>query len=122
MSNEAYRWVVLYNDGTAETEDVLGGWANVQQDKLVGIQLLPNRSGLHQHVVYVNTQEGQRGIVLRKRIATVDPLAQQEIGGRQTIHCIGWQKTVEGTNVKSMLWVFDDGSTILTDRDIQDIR
>ena len=34
---------------------------------------------------------------------------------------LGWQKTVNGKNVKSLIWLMRDGSTAITDRDIDDL-
>jgi hypothetical protein len=36
----------------------------------------------------------------------------------ETIHVLGWRKNVKGVEVKAYLWLFADGSVLLTDEDL----
>jgi hypothetical protein len=78
------------------------------------VALIPQVPGLQP--IYLPISEGMRPIVFRTRsvVAVLDPNAPiPEPDPRQTF--IGWQKTVQGENVQSLICLYDDGSQVVTD-------
>lgn len=108
--HEAYTWGALYTDDTciAEYDREEGrGFAEVDQARVKTLLLLSLQDGASHSV---NIPQGATPVFFRRRSIEIDPL-QGESTQRPTIHCIGWKKGDEAI----YLFVFDDGSTLLTD-------
>jgi hypothetical protein len=114
-SDDAYLWRALYdNEGNEvldehEIDGTPHTFAEVDQARLLAFVLIPNREGLASHAVHL--QPEQRLIFFRRaRVDNTGPCA----GLVRKAHVIGWQQTIGGRNVKSMIAVFDNGACLLT--------
>lgn len=65
------------------------------------ISLIPKQGGMPIVTVRLG---GDKRWVLFSRVYGRIP------GGQVRLYCIGWQATVKGVNVKSLLWVYPTGS------------
>lgn len=86
------------------------GWADKYRDQLNSadsIALIP-KEGESLPVVTVDLSEGRRWILFSR----VYGVLNKSSGGKNEIrmYCIGWQKKIKGTNVKSLNWVYPGGS------------
>ena len=80
------------------------GWLETRRDlldKAARISLIPKEMG-ELPVVTVQLGNGKRWIVFSRVYGRLP-------GGRVRLYCIGWQATVKGVNVKSLLWVYPTG-------------
>ena len=105
-------WSISYDGTNFETEEELGGWLPVRTDevKLLRVDTTDGR----QYTVKI--EEGMRPIFFRRITQSVNFFKNtQEVITR--IPVFGWQKTVEGRNVKSLIWLLPDGGILVTDRD-----
>ncbi len=115
---DSHEWVAHYNDGDLLTEyerdsDEVHGFRDVDLDRLKLLTLEPKIDGRPHIGVLMNEQHADmRPIFFRRRR---ERLAN---GSKETIHCIGWQRTVHGVNVKTYAWIFEDGSILLSDEDV----
>ena len=108
----AYTWCVTYQDGTRLPEFDEGrpdgrGFAEVNrsQVKIVEIQGL-NRSDLQAHRVSI--PEGAEPVFFRRKPAIA--FQGTDAVNVSTKHCIGWKSDTDAC----YLFVFDDGSTMLS--------
>lgn len=63
---------------------------------------------------------GRRPIFVRRVLSSFNPNTHEHtLDG--VIVGLGWQSTVNGSNVKSITWLFPDGSSITTDQHIKDL-
>lgn len=122
---ERYEWVAHYCDGAvlAERPDPSdpsrdNSFAAVDHPRLVAITLTPTNPANPPVGVSVPGNEGARGIFFRRN-ARIVLAGEGEMPWTGT--AVGWQKTVNGKNVKALLHLGDDGRVILTDRDIADL-
>ena len=80
-------------------------WITRYRDELTHadrISLIPKSSASGLPVVTVRLTEGRRWVLFSRVYGRVP-------GGQIRMHCIGWQATVKGVNVKSLLWVYPTG-------------
>lgn len=118
LDTDGWTWCVHYSDGT--TFDEYGadgrehGFREVDNSRVVAVELVPQHDGLVGHVVKIDAPAGMRPICFRRRSRLVNLDSGTDAAG-PVIHCIGWQKTVNGKNVASYLFIFQDGSTLTTD-------
>lgn len=100
---DGWTWRVHYSDGTTFDEYEADGTAHrfreVDNSRVVVVELLPCREGLAAHAVRIDARAGMRPIFFR----------------RAHLHCLGWQKTVSGNNVASYTYYCPDGSSVTTD-------
>ena len=109
-TQDFYTWSVLCADGTVlcEYDRPEGrGFAEVASLPPVGLLLLPLQGIGPSH--RVDVPQGATPVFFRRRSVTISPLAG-ESAPRPTTHCIGWKHGDEAV----YLFVFDDGSTLLT--------
>jgi hypothetical protein len=115
-------WRAHYTDGTMLDEhegDKIHGWKDVDLDRLAAFELVPQDvdgeySILPQPLLKVTPT--MRPIFFRRNVVIVDPHTYEE-KDRIILPCLGWQKTVEGVNVKSFTFYYEDGSIVVTDDD-----
>jgi hypothetical protein len=117
-STDNWTWRVVYTDGsTLDEHDEAGvprGFASVELSRVRTVMWLPLRSDRQGYAVRIDVTAGQRPILFRRRRVLVNLTTDaQEDGG--TIHCIGYQQTVRGVNVSSYLFIYPDGSALLSD-------
>lgn len=115
MPGDVYLWRGYHRDGTITDErDETGrlrGFAEVRVTDLFALALVPQVAGLPEpHVVIA---ADARPICFRRRSVVVDPETGEQQRGA-VIHVIGYQQTVNGRSVKSLLACFEDGSVMLT--------
>lgn len=125
-SNEDWLWRAHYRDGGVLEEypddDVDHGFADIALAECVALELVPQRDHLQTHIVKLTPEDGQRLIFFRRRIAAacanqvVDEEGNILLETRETITCLGWQRTVEGRNVAAYTFYFPDGTSLVTDQ------
>jgi hypothetical protein len=111
---EPYLFRAYYNDGEILDEAPGVGFGHIDQPRLVALELVPQWAGLPQPHLAVS--EGLRPIFFRRRKINVSS-ATGEQERLPVITVLGWQRTVNGTNVKSLVAFFEDGSALITDDD-----
>lgn len=121
---DAWWWVATYDDGTnvSEVDENLcsvHAMADVDVSRVIAFTLIPTRpeSGLPCPTVELEPATGQRVIFTRRRSITIDPNGPGREVGRKTVHLLGWQRTVNGKNVKAVAYWFEDGSCLFSDND-----
>lgn len=116
--SDAWTWRAIYPDGSFLDEyDEQGGhhgFAEVDLEHISIFVLLPTREGLPTHHVLIDAASGQRPIFFRRRTLSVNPLTEA-VEGSQTIHVLGWQRTIQGQNIASYSFIYEDGSVLLSD-------
>lgn len=83
--------------------------------KAPGSTTWPVPSFLPPYVVHL--QEGQRPIVLRRNFIQTclgDNGNVKETGQREIIYMLGWQQTHRGRNIKSIMFIHEDGHVELS--------
>lgn len=120
-----YTWTATYDDGTTLEEihpsgDAArdAGFLDVDHTRLAGLTLAAVDGSETPVMVHLPTTGNPRGIFFRRNARGVfgDPS-----GSGLNMTCIGYQQTINGTNVRTMLWLTDDGRILLTDRDLQEM-
>ena len=125
-----WTWVVLYNDGTELTEDQAGGFGAVDISRVETLVVQDRKDITVNYAVPI--REGMRPIFFRRKrqIVINDPTqvpieffgTDGEFNSSYLFATVlGWQKTLNGRNVKSLIWLMHDGSVAITDRDIDDL-
>ncbi|MGZ6347938.1 MAG: hypothetical protein ACXWQ8_00290 [Ktedonobacterales bacterium] len=116
--SDVYTWVAVYEDGSecreVEDDGTEHNFSHVDVGRVRFFVLLPLRDGLRAHVLRIDSAD-QRPIFLRRTSMELSP--EGETLGQKRIHCLGWQKTISGVNVKAFTWIFEDGSLLVTDND-----
>ena len=115
---DVWSWAVTYNDGSYYAEEELGTFANVDTERVTRLDVF-----LKEHPPYmysVKLHDGMRPIVFQRSKQVID-LDTGNQWNEYICTCFGWQKTVEGKNVKSLTWLFPDGSVAVTDCDIDEL-
>ena len=116
-----WTWLVLYSDGTELSEDQAGGFGAVDIARVDTLVVL-DRNAPELHYA-VPIREGMRPIFFRRKRQRVS-LGSPSATSGPTIYAtaLGWQKTVNGRNVKSLIWLMHDGSVAVTDRDLDELE
>lgn len=113
---DAWTWVAAYRDGSRldecdgyETHHV---FADIDLDALERLTWVPRHVGLPPLSVRID-EPGMRPILFRRRLLELS-LSGAEVG-RETIHCLGWKRTLpSGGCVESFTFMFADGSLLTT--------
>lgn len=111
---DAYTWHVQYQDGTAtdeydEARPDGRGWAEIGEKPVKDVWLMGPDLSVHSGYK-MNVPQGATPVFFRRRRAVIN-LNNDSMTGQGAIHCIGWTRGEKGV----YLFVFDDGSTLLTD-------
>lgn len=113
-----WEWAVIYEDDSEHFESDLGGFEKVEQDRVKALIVFDEGTG-QQYVTYIHGD--QRPIFFRRSRRTVNPNTEEEVVSPWLFATVfGWQKTVNGANVKSLTWLLFDGSVVLSDCDIDE--
>ena len=116
----AWTWKAVYEDGTEVSEfDDDGrdhGFGEVDDRRVARVHLLPLRPHLAEHVLTIDPARGQRPIFFRRHRLTVRTVTGA-VEGRSTVTVLGWRQTIRGAVVRSFVFYFDDGSSLLADND-----
>jgi len=118
---EQYIWSVLYNDGTVHHEypdpDTHQKFDGARAGDVVSLTLKPNpwlELFGQRYIVTCDPDAGERAIAFRRVALNVDT------GESSRWNVIGKQITVNGKNVKSLMYIPDgDGSVVLGDETIE---
>lgn len=110
---DAYTWQVTYVDGTCtrecdESRTDGRGWAEREAKDVATITLARVEDGTV--VQSIDVPEGAEPVFFRRRTVTVNP-NDESMQRDSTVHCIGWKRAGEAV----YLFVYEDGSTLLTD-------
>ena len=113
---DIYPWLVTYEDGTTTAEyDAVRtdgrGWAEIETKPITSLALVA-LDGRVAHVVHLNPTF-EAPVFFRRRQIALDGSGNEQ--GRVTTHCIGWKSTVPFEQSAVYLFVFPDGTTLLTD-------
>lgn len=119
---DPYTWRAYYDDGTTLDEEPEDGsrrnaFADIDQSRLVALEIIPVREGFHGFVQRIDRARGQRLILFRRRAIRLS-METGEQEHEPSVMCVGWQRTVGGENVSSYTWFFPDGSSLNTDADV----
>lgn len=112
QTKDVYVWGVTYHDGTwmSEYERPEGrGWAEIGDKPVKEVWLsIPHPNIDYGHRVLI--PQGATPVFFRRRTLTINPNTSEQTQ-EPTVHCIGWKHD----NKACYLFVFNDGSTLLTD-------
>lgn len=115
-----WTWLVLYTDGTELREEQAGGFAAVDIPRVKTLVVYDRNAPELHYAVAIREREGMRPIFFRRKRQLIptdgDPAEPYVVAT-----ALGWQKTVNGRNVKSLIWLMHDGSVAITDRDIDEL-
>ena len=104
---ETYTWRAVYDEQSYISENQDNNFASVDLARVKMLLLI----SLQDHASHrVDIPPGAMPVFFRRRSIEVNPL-QGETQSRPTVHCIGWKRDGQAT----YLFVFDDGSTLLTE-------
>jgi hypothetical protein len=112
---DTYTWCAIYDDGhTVISESDVGSFADIHcadipSSRVQTLLLLP-MPGIERDLQRMDIPQDATPVFFRRRSVEINPL-QGNARSRPTVHCIGWKRGDEAT----YLFVFDDGSTLLTD-------
>lgn len=84
-------------------------WIDKHKEQLEGASRisLVSKEGMEMPFVTVALDEDKRWIFFSRVHGTISGGSGIEI----RLYCIGWQTTVQGTNVKSLTWIYPNGVT-----------
>lgn len=110
-TKDAYTWRITYHDGrqVSEFDDERPdgrGFAEIDSLQVKRLRLLLP-SGIPAHVVSI--PDSATPVFFRRRTISINP-NNDTASNRPVKHCIGWEKDEQA----AYLFVFDDGSTLLT--------
>ena len=109
---DAWSWVVRYRDGTMLYECMgerapHAAWADVNVPMVDSLLLIPRRAGLTQ--IACQVPHDATPLLFRRRYVELNVIGEQVVG-RQTIHCLGYERD----GVGSYTFAFEDGSVLQT--------
>lgn len=116
---DGWMWQAIYNDGTHLNEinddKTLNYFKDIDQDRLIAFILRPVRPELPQFAVQLLGDK--RLVFFRRRSLISRPSATglEESQRGQTYHVLGYQTTQNGSNVKGLLFITEDGNSVITD-------
>ena len=116
---DAYTWRIMYRDETTLDEYDADypsgrGFAEANTAQVKALALLPT-GGLSPHSLLIPDGDlyPAKPVFFRRRRIEIDPIIGTQ--HRNTTHCIGWTQWIDNTVIEVYLFVFEDGSTLLTD-------
>jgi hypothetical protein len=121
---DLWEWVAVYSDERVLFECPRDGgqhraFSDIDLARLQALVWQPRRQGLPQVVVEMSRPYPEMQPVLFRRRSVALSLSEGSSANRQTIHCLGWQRTdqVNGAPhvVESFAFAFEDGSLLVTD-------
>lgn len=120
MTKPNWTWAVIYKDGSQHFEEDLIGFANVDNNQVQTLILHDQEQGL-QFVTHI--REGMRPIFFRRHRQEINSSGDTTLNLEPYLFAtvFGWQKTIQGCNVKSLTWLLFDGSVAVTDCDLDDL-
>ena len=106
-----YIWRAIYNDKSELIQFDSSGkehlFSDIDQQNLLEFSWIPTVEGLKSYSIKIKPD--QRLIAFRRnRISAIT-------GQITTIYALGWQSTINGNNIKSILWIGEDVSVITDD-------
>lgn len=122
----SYIWEAIYDDGQSSLvewermengEIIQHGFREIALEQTTGMILhaIGGREGQGAISVKIDATGGMRPIFFRRHQSTLN-FETGEVTKHEPIHVLGWQRTVHGTNVSSYVYIFPDGSLLLSDR------
>jgi hypothetical protein len=96
-------WVANYNDGGhISNSEIFGAkskYTDIDRSKLKSFELYLDGK----LIITLHLEPGQRLIYRRRATKNI-------MGNENTaVHLVGWQKTINGSNVQSIAYIFEDG-------------
>jgi hypothetical protein len=107
----SYTWKATYKDGTLVPQFTVDGEErsyinHLDWDKIESFSLFDGEKP----ILTLHLEEGQR-LIYRRRVEL-----SPGIGNTGVCHLLGWQKNVNGENIQSIAYVFEDGRIELAGR------
>ncbi len=129
MHNDLWHWRAVYTDDSFLDEhpdgDTTHAFADIAMERLAAFWLMPQDASLPHALIRV-TDPRTRVIFFRRRTLTATQQELEQTDGligklTNTLHVLGWQRTVNGRNVQSFTFIYPDGSMLVSDdRDAAD--
>jgi hypothetical protein len=110
--HDLWMWEAIYNDGTSllETDgETLFLFSDIDQGRLIAFILRPLIPGYPQFSVRLG-RDKRLIFVRRYSIPLNQPNAQRDVW-----HIVGWQRTVNDTNVKCLTYIHQGGDSFTDD-------
>ena len=85
---------------------------DIDQDRITALVLQPKEDHLHQYGVLLG--DDKRLIFFRRRCRILDLSTGEQYDG-PTYHVIGYQRTVDGHNIKHFQYIAEDGTSFISD-------
>lgn len=120
---DVYTWEAVYNDGTSLWEcnskgQVINKYSDIERKRVTQFRLYKTDERLDNELmktlkpVYtIDIKEGRRLIWRKRRHQRL-----LESTPFLTIYIVGWQETIDGRNVQSIVYIYPDGRTELSER------
>ena len=122
---DTYTWEAVYKDGSSLWEcnskgDILNKYSDIDRKNVIEFQLYRTEELLKSDknplktlkpVYSIDIKEGRRLIWRKRRHQRL-----LESAPFLTIYMVGWQETIDGRNVQSILYIYPDGSSELSER------
>lgn len=116
MASRKMRYDVVIESGGGSIRIPWGtgaakGWVDRFRNELDHankISLIPNEAGEGLPVVCIDLEGDRRWVIFSRVCGTVNQATGEE--KRMRLYCIGWQRTVNGENVKSLTWIYPNGA------------
>jgi hypothetical protein len=126
----SWKWAVIYKDGSEYVEEENVGFGTINLAEVQTLVVFDEHNHTTQFAIAL--KDDMRPIFFRRRRQlqlndpNTVPVGYVHENGELKDNYIfatvlGWQKTVNGKNVKSFIWLMHDGSVAITDRDIDDL-
>jgi len=109
MGNEPIQWEAFYKDGSSLSQfegDVINRYGDIDLSKIVKFVLHKDEK-----VFMVLHLDANKRLIFRKRIAM-----KVISGKKQIVYIVGWQEKINGKNVQSLSFIFDDGHIEMVDK------
>lgn len=113
-----YKAILTHANGETEIELTEPGWLGREEMRtLRAFALKPSVAHLPAAVVNLDplADGTPRRLVYFSRVVGKLNAATSEREDRFRLYCIGWQATIEGRNVRSLVWIYPNGSVIASE-------
>lgn len=111
---EDYIWRAHLDDHVLDELDDQGvarPFAAIDLSRLKALEIFSQSDPARTYIVPIDGT--MRPIFFRRR--RIETTMDGTDVGRSTVTCVGWQKTERGRNIQSFLFLFADGSSVMTD-------
>ncbi len=118
---DLWHWRAWYRDGSVLNEyDAAGkhGFKEINLQEVVAFELVPQYNGYAAIHVRID-KPGMEPVFFRRRTIPISIDGQQLPGMPQmaqtTIHILGWKRSINGQEIGSYTFLYEDGSILVSD-------